>query len=282
MFPIPSWNYSPTPLSLRSVSLDRLVASIRIPYEKSGLASAPLCLLPCAPHPLNHPLLIFETLARPLEPGAYFSYELTGKRGAALVTRYQTYKEDALKRSAFEQYTKKHYDSWVAFSREKQYGDDVKPVLVYGVDMTKDFAMAAYSSEGTSLAADLTISVPTLASASASIWGTWRTRGSAHTNHGPQQCVPPSSTQAIDPPSQSTRVGIVSDDYNQCVFIRYYTMRRRMGFYPMVMRAAAGPRDLGSGDNRGDTFPELIARQHPAAADAGSDQDIVIHNTPYV
>ena len=257
--------------------------------------STALCVLQ-----LNHPLLIFETLTRPLEPGAYFSYELTGKRGAALVTRHQTYKEDALKRSAFEQYTKKHYDSWVAFSREKQYGDDVKPVLVYGVDMTRDFAMAAYSNEGVSLAADLTISVPTLASASASIWGTWRTKGLAHTNYGPQQCVPPPSGQAIDSPSQSTRVGTVSDDYNQCVFVRYYTMRKRMGLYPTVMRAAAGPHDLGSGDNRGNTFPELIARQHPtagdegdpmpggdeewdpAAADASSDQDIVIHNTPYV
>jgi len=53
-----------------------------------------------------------------LEPGAYFSYKLTGKRGAALVTRYKTYIEDALKQDALEQYTKKHYDSWVEFSRK--------------------------------------------------------------------------------------------------------------------------------------------------------------------
>ena len=59
-----------------------------------------------------------------------------------MVTRYKTYREDTLKKSAFERYTKKHYDSWVTFARDKEYGDDVEPVLVSGFDTTKDFAMA--------------------------------------------------------------------------------------------------------------------------------------------
>ena len=259
----------------------------------------PLYPLPRAFCPSNHPPLIFETLTSPLEPGAYFSYKLTGKRGAALVTRYETYIEDALKRDALEQYTKKHYDSWVAFSREKQYGSDVKPVLVSGVDMTKDFAMAAYSKEGTSLGADFTISVPLLASASASVWGMWHTSGLTHTNYGPQQCTPPSVARIAHTSPEPTNTRTVSEDYNQCVFVRYYTMRKRMGIYPTVIRAAAGPHDLGSGNNRNDTFPELMARQDPTsdheggpeggdkewdtdAADAGSDEVIVVHNVPHV
>ena len=215
------------------------------------------------------------------------------------MTRYQTYKQDALKRAAFERYTKKHYESWVAFSREKEYGDDVKPILVSGVDTTKDFAMAAYSNEGTSLEADLTISVPMLASASASIWGTWRTRGLAHTNYGPQQCVPPSLVQTADLPSQSTTVGAISDDYNQCVFVRYYTMRMRMGFIPRVMRAASGPHDLGSGQNHDNTFPELTAwpgrvpdaeddstsgheTHNSTSGNSGSVLNVVVRNVPDV
>lgn len=234
--------------------------------------------------PLNHPL-ITETLVSPLEPGADFSYELTGKRGAALVTRHQTYKQDALRRDAFEEYTKKHYDSWVAFSRDNQYGSDAKPVLVSGVDMTKDFAMAAYSHEGTSLAAERTISIPTIGSAPASLWGTWRTRGPTHTNHGPQQCVPPSSAQVTQTSSEPTSAGSVSDDYNQCVFVRYYTMRERMGFYSRMPRAAAGSHDPGPGSNRDDTFPESTSVNEgwgSAAVDTGSDQDIVVYNTPQV
>ena len=193
MFPTPLWNYNLTPLSLHSASLDRPAASTWAPSEKSGLASVLPYPLPRASHPSKDPPLVFEPLTRPMESGTHSSYELAGRCGAALVTRYQTCKEDVLERSAFERYTKKHFDSWVAFSREKVYSNDVKPVLVYGFNTTKDFAMAAFSNDGTSLAVDLTISVPMLGSASASVWRT----GLAHTNHGPQQCIPPSSSEPM-------------------------------------------------------------------------------------
>lgn len=240
-----------------------------------------------------------KEIIRPLEPGASFSFELTGEHGAALVTKHQTYKQDALKRAAFEQYTKKHYESWVAFSHEKQYGNDVKPVLVSGIDMTKDFAMAAYSNEGASVAADLTISVPMLASTSASIWGTWRTSGLAHTNYGPQQCAPPSFAQASDRSLQPSTAGPISDDYNQCVFVRYYTMRTRLGLFPRVMKGGAGPHDLGPGQNHDSTFPELAARpdrarelehdiigdhetRDSASGEDDSEPNVVVHNLPDV
>jgi hypothetical protein len=196
------------------------------------------------------------------------------------VTKYKTYKEDTLLESAFEAYTKRHYETWVKFARDKQYGNDIQPVLVSGFDMTRDFAMAAYSNEDTSLEADLTITVPTLASASASIWVAWRTRCSPHTNYGPQHCIPPLREQAADPSSSRlAEAGSIPNGFNQSVFIRYYTMRPRklMPMFPKVIRAGAGPHDLGSGDNRGDTFPELMAR-----SDADLEPDIVVRNTPYV
>lgn len=237
---------------------------------------------------------------RPLEPGASFSFELTGNRGAALVTKYPTYREDSLLESAFEKYTKRHYESWVAFARHKQYGNDVQPVLISGLDMTRDFAMVAYSHEGASLESDLTIAVPMLASASASIWGTWHTRSSPHTNCGPQICSPPPPERVIDLPSQSADTWQIPNEFNQCVFIRYYTMRsrKRLGLFPKVIRAGAGPHDLGSGDNRGGTFPELLSQSDDepttsgdedlrgewdyAADDTGSESDVVVRNTPYV
>ena len=162
---------------------------------------------------------------RPVEPGAKFSFELTGNHGAALVTKYPTYKEDFQLEIAFEKYTKRHYESWVTFARDKLYGEDVRPVLVSGFNMTRDFAMVAYSYKDTSVESDLTMTVPMFASASTSIWGTWRTRYSPHTNYGPQECIPPE--QAIDiPPLQLAEVETIPSTFNQCVFIRYYTMRR--------------------------------------------------------
>ena len=137
------------------------------------------------------------------------------------MTRYKTYREDTLKKSAFERYTKKHYDSWVTFARDKEYGDDVEPVLVSGFDTAKDFAMAAYLNDGASIESNLSISIPMLASASASFYVTGGTSGLTYTNHGPQQCIPPSSARILDMSSEPTSAGVVPDDYNQCVFVRY-------------------------------------------------------------
>ena len=152
--------------------------------------------------------------------------------------------------AALERYTKRHYESWVAFAREKQYGNDIKPVIVSGVDMTKDFAMAAYSNEGASPESSLTVSIPVLASAPTSLWGTWRVNGSARTNHGPQQCYPPSYKRVADP-SSSKLVGArtTPDEFHQCIFVRYYTMRSKVVLFPKVMKAGAGPHDLGPGNN---------------------------------
>jgi len=227
---------------------------------------------------------------RALEPGAHLSFELTGICGAALATKYLTYREDSILETAFEEYTKRHYDSWVTFARDKLYGNNVQPVLVYGFDMTRDFAMVAYSNEGTSLESELTVAVPMVASASAAFWGSWHTRCSPHTNFGPQQCSPPSPEHAADPPVHPQSA---PKEFNQCVFIRYYTMRSKKWKFPKVIRAGAGPHDLGSGDNGGNTFPELAA-QSDVEPSSSSDEDFggergpgsgpsgVVRNTPYV
>ena len=230
-----------------------------------------------------------------------FSFELTGDRGAALVTRYPTYCEDALMESTFETYTTDHYESWVAFARDKQYGNDIQPILVSGFDMTRDFAMVAYSNEGSPLRSNSNIAVPMFATTS--FRGTWRTKHSPHTNHGPQQHGPPPHERTVYfPLSQLGDTGSITNNFNQCVFIRYYTMRTRkrmsMFFKARPMKAGAGPHDLGPGDNRGDSFPELTTQSNvehtagsdedlggnwaPIVDDTGSELDIVVRNTPYV
>ena len=211
------------------------------------------------------------------------------------MTRYPTYREDSLLVSKFEKYTKRHYESWVAFARQKEYGDDVRPVLVSGFDMTMDFAMAAYSNVSASLESDLTTGVPMFASASAALWGTWRTRHSPHTNYGPQDCMPPSPERAIDFSSlRLTETPDLPSEYNQCVFIRYYTMRMRLGLFPKVIRARAGPHDLGPGDNTGGACPGILAQSdtestlsydgEPGEEGEGIDlwPGVVVRNTPSV
>ena len=234
-----------------------------------------------------------------LEPGCSISFELSEKQGAALLTKYSTYGEDAQREKAFEEYTKCHYDSWVTFVREGRYGDDVRPVLVSGVDMTRDFAMMAYLNNDVRLKSEFTASVPGVASVSASAWGTWRTEGLVHTNCGPQLCLPPASTQTTDLTfSGVSHTEPISEEYNQCVFVRYYTMRKRPLLVPKLIKAGAGPHDLGSGDRDNEEPPLEVqydsdsdeAMLSDGEEDDGessftrtdSDPDAVSHNTTSV
>jgi len=73
-------------------------------------------------------------------------------------------------------YAKRHYKSWVEFARHKQYGNDVRPFLVSGFDMTRDFAMVAYSNRGHHFESNDTIAIPMFASTSSPLQGTWRTK----------------------------------------------------------------------------------------------------------
>jgi len=266
-----------------------LAASVSpVPYVRSVASTSPSTLY---------------ARSRMLEPGISISFELTEKQGVALVTKYRTYREDAELESAFKAYTKRHYDSWVAFARDTGHGDDIRPVIVTGVDMTRDFAMMAYANSGASLASEFTTSVPTVASASVSAWGTWRTEGLVHTNCGPRLCRPPSSTQTADPTSLGDNgAETVPDEYNQCVFVRYYTMRKRALMFPTVIRAAAGPHDLGSGGRDDGALPEVEVQSDSVSdSDAmsslwdddgdddrssitsiGSESDIIVHNTTSV
>jgi hypothetical protein len=238
---------------------------------------------------------------RPPDASADFSFELTGDRGAALVTKHSTYREDSLLEDAFTAYTKRHYESWVSFARQKRYGNDIRPVLVSGYDMTRDYAMTAYSFKDIPIEPDSAVSAPILVPASSSSWGTWLTKYTPHTNHGPQEHAPLPPEKAIDTSFlQSAEPGTIPipSSFNQCVFIRYYTMRPRGLFRPCpkVIRASAGPHDLGPGDNTGGTFPELMVQSDAELSDNeyyrgrwdptidGTDPqpDVGVHNTPYV
>ena len=233
--------------------------------------------------------------SRMLESGTTISFRLAEGQGAALVTKYQTHREDIQRAGTFEKYMKEHYTSWVAFASATGHGDNINPVLITGVDRTKDFAMMSYSDDDDDLRCEFTTSVPGAGSASA--WGTWYTAGFVHTNCGPQLHFSPSA-QAIDSTPSGNDTGTVSDEYDQCVFVRYYAMRKRLGI-PRVIKAAAGPRDLGPGghdsegsspktryDSDSDNMPSVFDdggdddRSSASSIDSGSD--IIVHNTAAV
>ena len=216
------------------------------------------------------------------------------------MTKYQTHREDIQRAGTFDNYVKRHYNSWVAFARETGHDNDINPVIVTGVDRTKDFAMMSYLSDDDHLRSEFT--TLDLRDAFASVWGIWHTSGFVHTNCGPQLRSSPSPTQAVDLASSgNNNTETVSDEYDQCVFVRFSTMRTRLGI-PRVIKASAGPHDLGSGSRENESSPKVEARSPSDSSldsmssscdDDGrndtssvtsieSESDIVIHNTTAV
>ena len=213
---------------------------------------------------------------------------LNHKQGAALITKHPTYREDIERERTFESYTKRHYDSWVDFACEHGHGENMRPVLVTGVDLTREFATIAYSDNHTSMECEFSAGVPAMATASMSLWGSWRTQGLVHTNCGPHPFPTRVNRSSNEGP---TLESVIPEDYNQCVFLRYYTIRRRV-FIPTVLKAGAGPHELPEGETEDDnTNGETLlalSEDDPMEVDyqeTGSPinaSDEVIHNVPSV
>lgn len=210
-----------------------------------------------------------------MEPGARLALELDQQQGAALITKHATYREDIERRLTFEKYIKKHYDSWVDFAREHGHDSNPKPVLVTGVDLTREFAMVAYSNNSVRLEYEFTAAVP-VASASLSLWGAWRTEGIVHTNRGPRslaaESVPSNPGDPITPGSA------IPSEHNQCAFIRYYTIRKR-GFIPKLIKAGAGPQNTGR-DSRQDPESDIAVSVCLQDSPGGNNRDAMAGDSP--
>ena len=230
-----------------------------------------------------------NVLHRSRDNEAIFTFQLTRDCGAALVSRQPTRQMDSpfgLK-SEFESFIKRHFKSWLKLASVRHPNQQgIKPILVSGFDLAKDFAVVSYSNDSGN---------PPPA------------QGSGNTFYKPmfERCPPPfhgrwrykSLPYGFDG-------GGISTEARQCVFIRYYTMRFRGMFtkkvpkkeVPDKIRGGAGPHDLGSGDNRGGAFPELAVRYddeptvsededsrgRPVVDGTGSEPGNLDQNTPQV
>ena len=159
--------------------------------------------------------------------------------------------------------------------------------------------MMCYSNYDDGLECEFQTSIP--GSAPASPWGTWKSSRFIYTNHGPQLCRPPSSTPTTNTTSSDDgHPETVPDDYNQCTFVRYFTMRYRRLWVPKIIKAGAGPHDLGSGDRENEGSPPGIEDNSDSSSDrvssllscdgddgglassVDSGSDIVVHNPTIV
>ena len=180
-----------------------------------------------------------------MNPGVKINFEFNSKRGATLITDHTTYKEDMERMGNAEKYIRKHHKSWVYLAEERGDGD-VRPVLVTGVDLTKRFASMARSDGDTRLGCAFSVGPPVGGSGSLGVWGSWSSEDPlVHTNCGPPTPPERGNQSPSDSPSEGPSLELIPPaDHNQCVFIRYYTMRWKF----FVLKAMAGPHQLPDGD----------------------------------
>ena len=171
-----------------------------------------------------------------------FIFDLMGNQGAALVTRHPIHYKDSLvsSRDRFDRYLNGNRDFWAELAKRKALPKKIRPILVYGFDAAKDFEMVSYPNSDSALfgpARDFVTSLM-FKSIPPPFQGQWCFKTAPHIQRG-------SSTE-----------------FDQCVFVRYHIMRRKgdADKIPKVMKGGAGPHDLGSGDNQGKTFPELVVQ----------------------
>ena len=105
-----------------------------------------------------------------------------------------------------------------------------------------------------------------------------------HTNRGPTQDH--TRTPMIQDADESSVSGsVIQEDHNQCVFVRYYTIRKKF-FVPLLLKAGAGPHQLSKENSREDDAGT-------AAVEISDDDDLagldyletgpnVVHNVPLV
>lgn len=198
------------------------------------------------------------------------SFESTSSDGAILVTKHKTFRDNAERIDHFKQYILRNYKAWSIFAGEQGHGIDVEDlILVTGRDMTEDFSMVAFSQNEGRIEMQFEAGASKLGSASFSAWGSWLCELPVFENWGPQERVPhvPNESNA------DVGYGMESDTpkYQQCVFLRGYRIYRMARIFPRVLRAGAGPHDLGPGhwEDDQEVSPFLVSD----ANDAPMDED---------
>ena len=159
------------------------------------------------------------------------------------MTKHETLRDDAQRLERFKRYILDNYKSWETFATDHDHGISVEDIiLVTGRDITEDFAMIAFSHQEQHLNMSFEISASQIASTSASAWGSWKCEFPVFKNWGPQGTKRRVRAELM--PTAEDRI-LGEPQFKQCVFLRGYRLKFRMRIITKVIRAGAGPHDLG-------------------------------------
>ena len=224
-----------------------LAAFIQVLSESSGALPTrrSMDFPPCASY-LLHRFQLFQKMSS--RPEDRFTFELSGDRGAALVTTHDTRRKDCVDGSVLDKHISNNYQSWTRFAHDTaQLPRDAQLILVSGFDVTRDFSMVSYLHRPRRY--PFPIGIPARRQMFFSTWSHFR-GGWSYTR-------------------QPYFNGGTSHRFNQCVFIRYFTMRHRSFFSQVAQFLRAR---FGSMGNGGKSVPGPAPKpdDRPTTGDEGN------------
>ncbi|KAI1791429.1 hypothetical protein LXA43DRAFT_865431, partial [Ganoderma leucocontextum] len=174
--------------------------------------------------------------------GASFSFKCTDNQGAVLMFSPAAYLTEIMSKHHVINYMREHFPRWMEFS--DKYGLGLKDhdlFFVCGMTKTARWAVAAFQGdfrrkEGTFFA-DLGSGGGLNMSVSISNQSLPQT----HRKVGPRR--PAAANVPLVGTANSESATTDEEPNDQCIFIHYYQMKRRMGLF-RTFRAAAGPDEL--------------------------------------
>lgn len=168
---------------------------------------------------------------------ASYQFVCQSERGAVLIPGDNVAHIYVHNNKFWRDYTLAHHDSWYEFATEVQ-GHILKPedlILVTGFLKTTKWALASIENHGKSSSVSLSVDVKDIARAYFNVERSENTESAIIQRHGPAQ-------------GSKTATPLPCD---QCLFLRYYKVKRRRPF-PKYLAAGAEPRDDRTFDDSGD------------------------------
>ncbi|CCM03868.1 uncharacterized protein FIBRA_06019 [Fibroporia radiculosa] len=200
--------------------------------------------------------------------GAGGQFKCTDDQGALLVLKHGAEREALHPSRRMANYMRRNYASWWKFATETHGLELAKEELLFirGHVKAPEWAVAAFVHSGQSAKISLKADASGIGSAAFSFSHSSDATVTPAQNWGPKKKV--AETQSRKGKGKHKGKGpqtavsdvAVEQKVDQCVFLHYYKVKVRLGFWPTVIQAAAGPHDLPQSPD-----------DDPAAGQAGLD-----------
>ncbi|OBZ65404.1 Vegetative incompatibility protein HET-E-1 [Grifola frondosa] len=201
--------------------------------------------------------------------GAGFTYTCTDEQGALLLLKRPGDRSLVHKSRSFMSYMRRNHASWHRFATDTCDVDLQKDEIIFvnGCVKSAEWAVAAFIERGREGELYFSGEFGPMASAGFSL--SMKNSTSARVEHrmGPPQSEHRSTLPGVSEIEETPRDGDVRgkavdvSKFDQCVFLEYYKMKKRIWFY-RVIKAAAGPHELPSQPDDSDPgSPELMVEE---------------------